>query len=88
MQPTPSSPLPIEQFNNSKLRDSITSALDGVPLGHGNAVFDVDNKGAGVMVVHRFEDPVLGIYWAAVLADRYSFDENSNTFQVALRGSW
>ena len=83
LPPSPSNPLPIEQFNNSKLRDSITEALAGVDPKHGNVLFDVDNKGAGVILVHRFGDT-----WAAVIADRYSFDEHSNTFQVAVRGSW
>lgn len=83
MSPSVSNPLPIEQFNNTKLRESIATALMGVDPDHGNVLFSVDNKGAGVILVHRF-----GNSWAAVLADRYSFDEHSNTFQVAVRGSW
>jgi hypothetical protein len=83
MPPSPSNPLPIEQFNDSRLRDSIAGALAGIDAGHGTAYFDVDNKGAGVIVMQR-----LGDSWAAIVADRYSFAEHSNTFQVALRGSW
>jgi hypothetical protein len=81
--PSPANPLPIAQVNNSGLRDAITNALAGIEPGHGNAVFDVDNKGAGVMVVHRF-----GETWAAVFADRYTFDEHQNQVQVAVRASW
>jgi hypothetical protein len=86
--PSMENPLPIELFNNTRLRDSITEALAGIDPGHGNATFSIDNHGAGAMLVHRFEDPVLGGYWAAVFADRWNKDDHSNEFQVALRGSW
>ena len=76
-------PLPIAAFNNSGLRESIQKALLGVPEGHGNAILDIDNKGAGVMVVTRLSGT-----WSVVLAGRYSFKEKSTLVQAALQASW
>ena len=76
-------PTPISAFNNSKLRDSIAAALEGVPAGHGHAILTVDNKGAGVMLVERFNDT-----WSLTLAGRYSFEDQRPEVQAALQASW
>lgn len=81
--PVTITPTPISAFNNSKLRDSIAAALEGVPAGHGHAILNIDNHGAGVMLVERFNDT-----WALVVAGRYSFDEKRPEVQAALRASW
>lgn len=79
---TITSPTPIEEFGNQKLRDSIKEALAGVEPGHGNALIQVSNKGAGVIAVHRFNET-----WAAVGAVRYSFGGGAEV-QATLMGSW
>lgn len=76
-------PTPISEFNNSGLRESVAKALEGVPAGHGHAILNIDNHGAGVMVVERFNDT-----WALVLAGRYSFEEKRPEVQAALQASW
>lgn len=73
---------PIEAFNNSGLRDSINKALEGVPPGHGHAYLDISNKGAGVMVVERFNET-----WAVVVAGKYTFSEGG-AVQATLQASW
>lgn len=85
LQPLPAQPIyltPISEFNNSGLRDSITKALEGVPAGHGHAYLDISNKGAGVMLVERFNDT-----WALVVAGRYTFAEGG-AVQATLQASW
>lgn len=84
---TPSRPLPIEQFDNKRLRDAVFKALEGVDEGHGSAVLNIENKGAGVMVVQRFAD-VYGLHWGAVLAGRYDFDVRKPEIQVTLAAEW
>ena len=82
-------PTPIEEFGNSRLRDSITEALKGVEPGHGNALFQVSNKGIGTIAVHRFEDKILfdKVTWAAVAGVRYNFGEGVEV-QATLVASW
>lgn len=75
-------PLPIEAFNNSGLRESVSKALEGVAAGHGHAWLNVDSHGAGLMLVERFNDR-----WALVVATRYSFKEGGQA-QAALQVSW
>lgn len=76
-----STPLPISSFGNSALRDSVQKALADVPAGHGNALLDVDNKGLGVMAVHRFESG-----WALVGGVRYGFEDKGVSATVG--ASW
>lgn len=75
-------PTPISEINNSGLRDSINKALEGVPAGHGHALLNVDNKGAGVMVVQRFNER-----WALVAAVKYTKADGVRP-QVAVKASW
>lgn len=77
------SPTPISAFNNSDLRESIAAALEGVPAGHGHAVLNIDNKGAGVMLVERFNGT-----WSLVVAGRYGFEDKRSSVQAALKASW
>lgn len=86
---TITNPTPIEEFGNSRLRDSITEALAGVDPGHGNALFQVSNKGIGTIAVHKFADKILfdKVTWAAVAGARYNFGQGAE-FQVTLVGSW
>lgn len=77
----PAEPLPVSAFGNSALRESVTKALEGVDPGHGNALLDISNKGAGVMAVHRFESG-----WALVGGVRYDWKDKGVSAQVA--ASW
>jgi hypothetical protein len=78
---------PIAEFNNSGLREAVEKALSGVPEGHGRAILDIENKGAGIMVVQRFEN--LGkVEWGVAVRARYYLDEKSTKVQAALQISW
>lgn len=88
--PSPARPLPIEEFGNPRLKDAVMKALEGVDEGHGYAALDVQNKGAGVMIAHRFEDvTVLGreVKWGVIFADRWNRGEG-NEVQVTLAAQW
>lgn len=77
------SPVPISEFENTKLRDSVLAALATVPAGHGNAFLNIDNKGAGGMWVQRFEGDS---EWTVALAGRVNFADRGFSVQVA--ASW
>jgi hypothetical protein len=77
----PSEPLPIKDFGNAALRESVTKALATVPHGHGNAFLDIDNKGAGVMAMHRFDSG-----WALMGGIRYNREDKGVAATVA--ASW
>lgn len=84
---TPDRPLPIEQFDNHRLREAVLRAVEGVEQGHGNAVLNIDNKGFGSMVVQRFRDKGR-LKWAAVAATRFTFEDRDLEVQATLTGSW
>lgn len=78
---------PISQFENTGLQESINKALAGVEQGHGHALLNIDNGGAGVMVAERFKN--LGkLEWGIAFGARYSFTTKKPEVQVSLTGSW
>lgn len=82
-EPTITSPVPISQFENTKLKESVERALEGLPFpGQGSFILEVENKGLGIMVVHRVNDN-----WVATLGARYTKDEGK---QISARvvGRW
>jgi hypothetical protein len=78
----PAPPRPIADFNNSGLRESVQKALEGVEAGHGHAILNIDNHGAGLMLVERVNE-----HWALVVATRYSFRDGGSA-QAAVQVSW
>lgn len=80
--PLPPGSMPVSQFSNTALRESVEAALAEVPAKDSHAFLEVTNHGAGVMVVQRFGDS-----WALMISDRYTFGAG-NEVKVAVRGSW
>jgi hypothetical protein len=78
----PATPRPIADFNDSGLRESVEKALEGIEAGHGHALLNIDNHGAGLMLVQRVNER-----WALVAAMRYSFKDGGSA-QAAIRASW
>lgn len=78
----PPEPLPVEKFGNAALRESVMKALEKADeKGHGNALIDVDNKGAGIMAMHRFDSG-----WKLVGGMRYSWADRGVAASLAV--SW
>jgi hypothetical protein len=78
----PPTPRPIADFNDSGLRESVEKALEGIEAGHGHALLNIDNHGAGLMLVQRVNER-----WALVAAMRYSFKDGGSA-QAVIRASW
>ena len=85
MIPTIPEPIHITQVANTQLQESIIHALDNTGYGQGYFMLDVDNKGGGVIVAHKFGDHKVDI--ELVAGGRYSF-ETGGEVRVQVIGKW
>lgn len=85
LTPTIAEPIHILQVENTRLQESIIHALDNTGYGQGYFMLDVDNKGGGVIVAHKFGDHTVDV--ELVAGARYNF-ETGGEFQVKVIGKW
>lgn len=85
LTPTIDDPVHITQVGNSALQESIIHALDATGYGQGYFMLDVDNKGGGVIVAHKFGDHKVDI--ELVAGARYNLGTGGE-FGVRVIGKW